>query len=332
MKHPLLVVLLIALFSFVLAQETAYIKNPPKFSDFPPVPNTCLTKQKLYVSTVAGNPAGSERGSALVSCQFHTVGCDAKITRYHSFPRPGGIDVCRDWVAARNALAAAALEVCCDPESPAEVPPPKKDEKCPPPTGWFDPTGKCTDKRAPWAQVRGNEVVLTVCGQEVFRHAAPTTTDKLLIEAYRQAMIGMFTEQVGSSICCDQFRDAVQSGVPCDPTKDLDCDGVPNQTDTRVSSGATFPDINIFNRAPGSRIDPFPPGLDPDDPDFLPNRTARDSKNVGDCPCKWELTKGELKCGQGGEGRHVYLATWKCPHTGAEVITTKYASAQTSCP
>ena len=332
MKRPLVVVFLIALFSFVLAQQTEYIRDPPKVSDFPPVPRTCKNKQKLYVSTVAGVPAGSERGSALVSCQFHTVDCRGAIKRYNSFPRPGSQHVCDGWQAARDAMATAALETCCDPEAANETRPAEDEKpKCQPPTSWFDPTGTCKDKRSPWAQVRGREVILTVCGVEVFRRLADSS-DRLFVEAYRRGVIEEFTQQVGSKVCCDQFRDAVRNGVPCDPSKDLDCDGVPNESDTFTSSGLTFPDIDAFNRPAGARIDPFPVGLNPDDEDFLPNRTARNSKDVGDCPCKWDLVKGELKCGGGPDGRHVYLATWRCPTTKAEVITTKYASAQTSCP
>jgi len=75
----------------------------------------------------------------------------------------------------------------------------------------------------------------------------------------------------------------------------------------------------------------FPPGLDPDDPNFLPESTARDSKGVGECACKWELVKGTLTCSPDGKKDHVYVANWRCPATGKEVMTTKYAKASARC-
>ena len=332
MKRIFLAVSLVALFSFVFAQRTELRKYPPKVSEVPRASSSCLTKKKLYVSAVAGVPVGSRNGSATISCQFHTVGCGAIITPYHSTEREGGLHVCDDWNAARDAIAGSSIESCCDLESTDQPPTEETNSNCPSPTKWFDNSASCKEKRAPWVQVRGTSVAVSICGYEVFRGTIPNTTDKLLVEAYRQAIIGHVRSQIGSTVCCDQFRDAVRTGSPCDPSKDIDCDGVSNQTDTVTTSSVVLPDINIFTRASGARIDTFPEGLDPDDPDFLPDRTARDSKGVGECPCKWELIKGELKCGGGGEGRHVYLATWRCPTSKAEVITTKYAAASQPCP
>lgn len=92
-----------------------------------------------------------------------------------------------------------------------------------------------------------------------------------------------------------------------------------------------LPDINNYIVPDPPAVASFPQGLDADDPNFLPGSTARASRNVGDCDCKWELIKGVLNCGTGGQ-QHSYVATWKCPTSGAEVITTKYASANTPCP
>jgi len=131
--------------------------------------------------------------------------------------------------------------------------------------------------------------------------------------------------RVGSEICCKQFRAAERSGTPCNPVADLDCDGIPNQTDVVSESGASFPDINnLFSRPEGAPIDPFPPGLDPDDPEFFPPADK--------CDCKWELVKGTLNCSPDGKQRHFYQARWRCPSTGNERFTRKYATPTTPCP
>jgi hypothetical protein len=333
MKRIVAVLLLIVFLSFVLAQEAQYRKYPPKPSEFARASNSCTSKRKLYVSSIQGVPVGHDAsGSARVSCQFRTLDCRGRLVIHASQPRDGGQHVCDDWEAARDAVERAAIDSCCDPEDTNQTQP-ADDEKpeCPPATSWFDDSAPCKERRALWAAVRKNEVVVTICGYEVFRHAA-SYPDKLWVQAYRESVAAAIRGSTGSTICCDRFREAVKSGRPCDPSKDLDCDGIPNQTDTRKIGNDVFPAVDAYIRAPGARIDPFPPGLDAEDPDFLPNRTARNSKDVGDCPCKWQLIKGELKCGQGGQGRHVYLATWRCPTTKAEVITTKYASGQISCP
>lgn len=333
MKGPLSLVALLSFFVLVLAQQTEYRRDPPRPSEFPRARNSCVSRHKLYVSAVAGVPVGSDRGSATVSCQFTTVDCTGTAKLHASPPRPGGQDVCSDWVAARDTLAAAAIEMCCDPPDSNQNPPPeepKRNEKCPPSVPWLDNSSACTERRPPWVAKRGNEIVVSICGHEVFRGRL-SDSDRLLVEAYRSAVEGEIKAQAGSTFCCDTFRRSIASGVPCDPSKDLDCDGVPNQSDRYRSGEAYYPDITVFTRAPGAKIDRFPTGLNPDDPDFLPNRAARESRNVGECPCKWELTKGELKCSRDGRERHVYLATWKCPVTGAEVITTKSVPASVPC-
>ncbi len=332
MKRSFVVLVVIALISVVLGQQNEYRKDPPTAAEFPRASSKCLSKNKLDVSPVAGVPAGSFQGSAMVSCQFTTVRCG--ISKVHKrTPELGYTGICDGWTAAADALRSGAIDTCCDPED-ANQTQPAEDEKpeCPPATGWFDDGATpCKERRALWAAVRKNEVVVTICGYEVFRHAA-SGSDQVWVHTYRETVADMIRGRTGSTICCDKFREAVSTNRPCDPSEDLDCDGIPNQTDVRTVGNDVFPDVDAYTRSPGARIDPFPFGLDAQDRDFLPNRTARNSKGVGDCPCKWELIKGELKCGGGPGRRHVYLATWRCPTTKAEVITTKYASAQTSCP
>ncbi len=50
--------------------------------------------------------------------------------------------------------------------------------------------------------------------------------------------------------------------------------------------------------------------------------------------CQWELMKGELKCNAAtveGKLQHVYQAKWRCPSTGVEADTFKYAPATAPC-
>ena len=330
MRAPLCVLVVIGFFIIAAPQQTRYRKTPPKPSELARGDGKCAKKHRLYVSAVDGVPAGSIRGSAMVSCQFITVDCTGNPTKHASEPAPGEQDIClkNGWIGARNAIDDAAIETCCEP--PGDTGGSSDPEPdCPPATSWFDDSAECKERRELWAAVRGNEVVVTICGYEVFRHAA-SDPDRLFVESYRQYVASEIRGGTGRTICCDKFREAVKTGRPCDPSKDLDCDGIPNQTDTRTVGGEVVPVVNSFTRSSGARIDPFPPGLNAEDPDFLPHRTARNSKDVGDCPCKWELIKGELKCGRGGQG-HVYLATWRCPTTKAEVITARTAPASAPC-
>jgi hypothetical protein len=167
-----------------------------------------------------------------------------------------------------------------------------------------------------------------MCGYPVFRYRDSSLRDPLFADAYRAAMRDQLLASSSSKVCCDKFAQAVRSGKPCDPRKDVDCDGRPNNTDL---DDIKMPDIDAFKRANNAAIDPFPYLFDTSNPDFLPNRTARNSRGVGDCPCKWELVKGELRCSPDGKQDHHYKATWRCPKTGAEVITIKYAPATAPC-
>lgn len=197
---------------------------------------------------------------------------------------------------------------------------------CWPATPWFDKDTGCADALRPVVTTSPGHAVLSICGTEIYRHSFD---DQEYLEEYADALVNRVKQQIGSTVCCQSFRDALRSGQPCNPGSDVDCDGRPNQFDEVAD--APFPDINVFSIPPGASVAPFPAGLDPDDPNFLPGSTARASRNVGDCDCRWELVKGVLTCGTGGQ-QHSYVATWRCPTTRAEVITTKYATANTPCP
>jgi hypothetical protein len=202
---------------------------------------------------------------------------------------------------------------------------------CEKPTPWFDSSSDgCNDVQKPQVTIAQGAVNLSICGLPVFRFA---DKDALLLEAYAPLLKEYVESRVGSRVCCNKIRDAARTAKPCDPTVDIDCDGILNQADlnTTYSSTTVFPQIDLFTIPSGARVDPFPAGLNPDDPDFLPNRTARDSTGVGECACKWDLIKGELKCSPDGKQQHVYVATWRCRVTKAEVMTTKYAPASAPC-
>lgn len=193
---------------------------------------------------------------------------------------------------------------------------------CRPSTPWFDRGTNCQDARRPDVRADYLGASVWVCGSIIFQHRFP---DGGSHPNYGADLQNEVIRQIGSTVCCDRFRQPVASGQ-CNPRMDFDCDGKPNETDTIGWSrdpAIPMPDINVFSTAPGAAVAPFPQGLNPDDPGFVPNSS--------DCDCKWQLTKGVLTCGTGGQG-HSYVATWKCPTTGREVTTTKTATANTPCP
>ena len=205
-----------------------------------------------------------------------------------------------------------------------------------PATPWFGDSPGCKDVQAPAVAINNGAVTVSVCGYPVFRGVDPSpiagVDPATFLNAYLPVMKDHVKSQVGSRVCCDKLREAARTGNPCYPAQDIDCDGKPNASDITTSDGGvTYPDINLFSKQVGAAVDEFPFGLDPDDPNFLPAPTARDSKGVGECPCKWELTKGTLTCSPDGVKDHVYTATWKCPVNGKEVFTTKYAKASAEC-
>jgi hypothetical protein len=202
--------------------------------------------------------------------------------------------------------------------------------KCESEAPWFDPSRDCTDAQKPKVAIVNGGVELSFCGILAYRWV---DKDPLALTAYASVLEGVVQEQVGSKVCCNKLRDAARTRSPCDPAKDIDCDGIPNQTDTSSTylDSAVVPQIDIYTIPTPTDVDRFPPGLDPDDADFLPNATARDSKGVGECPCKWQLVTGKLTCSKDGVSDHVYQAEWKCPSTGKTVMTTKRAGAKQEC-
>jgi hypothetical protein len=220
------------------------------------------------------------------------------------------------------------LKGACD--EVAEENPPTPD--CGKPTPWFDRSTPCTDVRSPIVKRTAGVVTVSMCGLTVFR-GAPKNFDDLMLNAYEGVVRDWVRSTVGDKVCCSSMLSASRTGKPCDPAADIDCDGTPNQTDinTKELDSAGLPDISIIDKANGAQIDPFPKGMDQNDPDFRPERTGRNSKGVGECPCKWELIKGDMKCSRNRAQPHVYTATWRCPVTKAEVFTTKEFAGSSPC-
>lgn len=214
----------------------------------------------------------------------------------------------------------------CD--EPQEKPVPEK--KCEKPAPWFGtPTPDCKDIQYPQVTLNQSRVTLSLCGFTFFGYNHLTSDDQPNIafaEEFKADLISHLKSRIGSRICCDKFREAVNTGVPCDPRADLDCDGKPNNSDETRSRAVSVsvPDIDVFSRRDKASIDPFPSGLDPDDNEFFPPQDK--------CDCKWELVKGSLNCSPDGKQRHFYEARWRCPSTGNERYTRKYAAATTPCP
>jgi hypothetical protein len=257
---------------------------------------------------------------------IHT--CDG-VKTYRSAVRPGGAGMCDDYWRVHDALV--NREICCDPGSRKEKTTPEErrrpESKCEPPTQWFD-SSDCKELESPKLVVTGSKATLSMCGYAVYEYTNNGLRDELFANAYKAALDSQLRASSSSKVCCDKFREAVKTGKPCDPSADLDCDGAPNKTDIDDSN---MPDIDAFIRPPNAQIDTFPDSVDTNNPDFMPNRTARASTGVGDCPCKWELVRGELKCSTDGKEKHYYKATWRCPQTGTEVFTVRYAPPTADC-
>lgn len=207
---------------------------------------------------------------------------------------------------------------------------PPSNSNCDKPAPWFGGSSSgCKDVQETQITINQNTATVSMCGSEVLKHVSEHFSGDPLFSAAHTAA---FKQSIPKRVCCDKFREAAKTGSPCDPRTDLDCDGIPNQKDI----DRDFPAIDAYTRLQTAPIDPFPPNFNYFDPDFLPDATAHNSKGVGDCPCKWELIKGDLKCNgavnDAGEKQHVYTATWRCPTTKAEVFTTRYAPSSAPCP
>lgn len=209
-------------------------------------------------------------------------------------------------------------------------PPAKRD--CEPPIPWQNASSSsrtgCRDIQSPQVSVNQGVVSLAFCGYAVWSYvgrASDGQVDNAFNKKYQSILTKWVKAQIGSRICCDRFQEAIQGGRSCDPRVDVDCDGKPNGSDSVWSreAGAALPDINIFTRPEGAAFDHFPPGLDPDNPNFMPSHDK--------CDCKWELMKGTLTCSPDGKRPHVYQAKWRCPAAGNELFTRKEAPARAPC-
>jgi hypothetical protein len=230
--------------------------------------------------------------------------------------------VCQQLVKGGGKLCGDVADYC---STGATKPAPK----CEKPTPGLDPSSRsgCKDLQTPQISLSHGTATLSICGHPVFHYAASELQDSLFADAYKVALRDVVKTQMGSKVCCVDFLKAVRSGVPCDPRADLDCDGKLNDADFDLTvapeSPKGFPHIDLFTKPEGASIDPFPAGLDPDDPNFIPPAQK--------CDCKWELLKGTLNCSPDGRQPHSYQARWRCPSTGNEVFTRKEAPATTPC-
>lgn len=219
----------------------------------------------------------------------------------------------------------ALAEACKSDDGPPRT-------NCDKPTPWFStPPSACKDLQGWIVAVSDRTVTLSVCGTPVFSRVLDRSVDP---DTYRTEMSARVRTTAGTYVCCDKFREAARTGRPCDPSADVDCDGRPNQQDVlrdlvteqnaSLFSTPVYPSVNrVFTRAEGASIDPFPPGLNPDDTDFFPSQDK--------CDCKWELVNGTLSCSPDGKQPHVYQARWRCPSTGNERFTRKEAKATAPC-
>ena len=198
---------------------------------------------------------------------------------------------------------------------------------CRPTAPWFDVGSECQDAKLALDFEHGGRLML--CDIEIYRPSLVGYSDQQFAE-YRERVTAALSRQLlGGRVCCQKFREAVRTGRPCDPTIDVDCDGKPNFEDVRVetpgignSPTVSYPDINVYSIPPGASVAPMPVGL-PSDRSLVPPSS--------ECDCKWQLIKGELTCGAPGQ-EHEYVATWKCPTSGAETVSRHYAAAGTPCP
>jgi hypothetical protein len=321
---PLLTIplfLTLALCSIPAVTQEPVQNTLPNPADFVPTSPQC--KRKVGVTPWVGTPAAGSSGA--FHCVLTINTCDGPKT-YKSAPRSSGPTMCADYWRVHDELV--NREICCErkEKTTAQERPPAK-SKCEPAAQWFD-SSDCKELENPQLVIEGDKATLSMCGVTIHEYVDSSLRDKLFADAYKAALRDQLEVSSSSKVCCEKFRDAVKTGKPCNPAADLDCDGTPNTKDLNANK---LPEIDAFIRSPNARIDAFPANFDSSNPDFMPNRTARESKDVGDCPCKWELVGGDLKCSTDGKERHHYKATWRCPQNGKEVMTVRYAPPTARC-
>ena len=252
---------------------------------------------------------------------------DQAADQFNSLPEADKAAVCQNLESATGRTPSCpsfkTLAQLCN-----QTEPPKKE--CEKSTPWFGNSSTCEDVQAWMAEMDGRTVTLSICGAPVFRYVVEPPGD---VNTYSSDLMARVTKSTGTKVCCDKFREAARTGVPCDPRADVDCDGRPNEKDVlrdspaegqSLFSGIPYPAIDrVFSTTEEASIDPFPPGLNPDDTDFFPPQDK--------CECKWELMKGTLTCSPDGRQPHVYQARWRCPSSGNERFTRKEARASAPC-
>lgn len=321
---------LIAFFVVVLAAVLSFRDQPSSGQQRLPD-----TTRKVACGCFCGGPTPGYFMFGEKDCAG-ILAADACGNAFGSLPEADRKRVCTNLKAAGKGyynscpMAKTLIERCESPEKPPE-------DKCEKPTPWFGNSSTCKDVQAWIAEMDGRTVTLSICGAPVFRHVVEPPGDA---NTYSSNLLARVIKSTGTKICCDKFREAARTGVPCDPRADVDCDGKPNQSDiwqdfllkpnetdvlaTPTLGGPPYPNVkNLFTTVDGTSIDRFPPGLNPDDAEFFPPQDQ--------CDCKWELKKGTLNCSPDGRQRHFYEARWRCPSTGNERYTRKYAAPTAPC-
>lgn len=279
----------------------------PKPETYPQAGENCKEKRKLepWVGTPGVGPGKSRCVLSVYNCQTD------KVDVYRSGARDSGtvsLD-CSDYDLAVEALA--RIEICCDKDS--------SDEKCEPPSPWFDTSSGCMESKSPQIVLSGSTATVYMCGHAIFSNAKFRDTILGDDEQYRGLLLRFLRARGLAKICCDKFKEAVRTGKPCNPRVDIDCDGKPNQSD--VMSGGVYPAID------GRFTEPFA------DPISFPYEMTVDAIIPPEqCKgCKWEFIKGDLKCNPDRTKSHSYEATWRCPTTGKVVSVVKYSRPGVRC-
>ena len=278
------------------------LPNPEDYSAGP----NCKRKAKLAPSVTTPKEPGTE---AQFRCELSFYNCSIDKTEIYRSDPHGPVAKCDEYWTRKAALQ--ERDVCCD---KVELPctPPEPISKGP---NWFDTTYRCKDLQPTNVTHRlvGTkcEIKYSACGTVVYTILSQTGLTGANCTSWADAHEGVFPPRV----CCDRWRQATAAGSPCNPLRDVDCDGKLNAQDDFVDFQKTF------EIAPSATIDATPRGLNLEE--ISPTEPCED--------CKWVLIRGELKCGGGANGAHTYLATWKCPKTGAEQITVKTAPATVPC-
>jgi hypothetical protein len=277
------------------------LPNPEDYS----AGENCKRKSKLAPNVTMPAEPGT---ASQYRCVLSFYNCETDKTEIYRSDPHGPRARCAKYQELKGALI--HREVCCEKE---ELPctPPEPTSSGP---NWFDTTYRCKDLKETnlTNTVVGGKCQLkySVCGAVVFTILSAQRLNAADCTRWADNYESKFPPRV----CCDRWRQAAVADSPCNPLRDADCDGKLNAQDDFVDVPETY------ETAPGAPIDAPPRGLNLDE--ISPTEPCED--------CKWVLTRGELKCNSSAT-EHTYLATWKCPKTGAEQITVKTAPATAPC-